>query len=313
MTSLSEVYERNEREVTSPQRLYAGTALVLTGAALAILAVLVVTTDLFSFVTTDTYAARKIAGILGGLAVPAVLVGVFTVLPAGRRAQAAAAISASVCLFGVALFYYAYPHHWDGYGQDLTFFVSVVYLIGLFSAIWCLFTVVVNFKTRNDPGGALEMNVTRRGETKVVEVERDRGLGGIGLMGSTPDGEVETQTNRPAEPAASSTSRVSDAASSVATAAREMTGVGGSSGSAVSGPTPTSDGGTEAADISSPAGATDEPTTERTGPAEPADHYCGNCRHFEYLRESSGMVPYCGYDGERMDDMDPCDAWEPNR
>ncbi|WP_254863783.1 DUF7139 domain-containing protein [Halovivax gelatinilyticus] len=304
MTSLSEVYERKEREVTSPERLYAGTALVLSSAVLGIVAVLVVTTDLFSFVASDVYAARKIAGILGGLAVPAVLVGVFTVLPAGRRAQAAAAISASICLLGVALFSYAYPHHWDGHGQDLTFFVSVVYLVGLFSAVWCLFTVVVNFKMRNDPGGALEMNVTRRGETKIVEVERDRGMGGVGLMGATPDGDVETQTNRPDE---SPSSRVSDAASSVASAARDVA-TGPSSGLG-GGPRPTSDGGTDAREISSPM---DSPR-DRTTPAEPADQYCGNCHHFEYQRGSSGMVPYCRYDGERMDDMDPCEAWEANR
>ncbi|WP_290814422.1 hypothetical protein, partial [Halovivax sp.] len=210
MTSLSEAYERNEREVTSLRRLYAGTALVLAGAAMAVLAVLVATTDLFSFVASDTLAARELAGVLGGLAVPAVLVGVFVVLPTGRRIKAAAAISASICLLGVALFAYAYPAHWDGYGQDLTSFVSAVYLIGLFSAIWCLFTAVVNFKTRNDPGGALEMNVTRKGETKIVEVERSGGLGGVGFLGSTPDGEVETQTNGPAasvpSPAASPSS-----------------------------------------------------------------------------------------------------------
>ncbi|WP_247729381.1 DUF7139 domain-containing protein [Halovivax limisalsi] len=311
MTSLSEVYARNEREVTSPERLYGGTALLLTGAALAVLAVLVVTTDLFTFAVSGTYVEREAAGILGGLAVPAVLVGVFTVLPASRRAQAAAAISASLCVLGVALFNHAYPDHWDGHGQDLTFYVAVVYLLGLISAIVCLFVVVVNFKTRNDPGGALEMNVTRRGETKVVEVERDRGLGGVGLMGGTPDGEVETQTNRPDEDGSSRSA--GEAASSVASAARSAVSAGADQGGSIvggAGPRPTSDGGTDAREITSPRA---EASTDRTTPAEPADHYCGNCQHFEYRRDSSGMVPFCGHDGERMEDMDACDAWEPNR
>ena len=355
MTSLAEAYERNEREVTSPERLYAGTGLVLAGALLAFLAVLVVTTDLFSFVASDTYAARELAGILGGLAVPAVLVGVFTVLPAGRRAQAAAAISASLCLFGVALFWYAYPHHWDGYGQDLTFFVSAVYLVGLFSAIWCLFTVVVNFKTRNDPGGALEMNVTRLGETKVVEVDRSGGFSGVGFLGSTPDGEVETQTNDPSGTVASTASdAVSSASSALSSASSAVTSAASSGSSTRSGSTPTrgsnasprtglraaSDGGATENDIIEPGAPADGRTStteqpkasvrstsgarsdaETLSPADssrasggrsidPTDQYCGNCRHFEYGRDAGGMVPFCRYHGDRMDDMDPCDEWD---
>lgn len=309
MTSLSEAYERNKREVTSPRRLYTGTALVLTGGFLGVLAILVVTTDLLSFVVSGTLPSREAAGTLGGLAVPVVLVGVFTVLPAGRRAQAGAAVSASICLLGVALFRHAYPAHWDGYGQDLTFFVAVVYLVGLFSAIWCLFVVVANFKMRNDPGGALEMNVTRRGKTKVVEVEPEGGAGSVGFLGSTPDGDVETQTNGSTRSGTERvTSAVADAASSVTSSAggSGRTGAGGMGG----GPQATSDGGAAASDIDSPLdGAESDPTT----PAEPADHYCGNCRHFEYRRSSAGMVPYCLRHGEAMDDMDPCEEWAPNQ
>ena len=349
MTSLAEAYERNEREVTSPERLYAGTGLVLAGALLALLAVLVVTTNLFSFIAGDTYAARELAGILGGLAVPAVLVGVFTVLPAGRRAQAAAAISASLCVFGVALFRYAYPYHWDGYGQDLTFFVSAVYLVGLFSAIWCLFTVVVNFKTRNDPGGALEMNVTRLGETKVVEVDRSGGFGGIGLLGTTPDGEVETQTNDPSgsvastasDAVSSASSALSSASSAVSSAASGRSTTGGKRAtSPTSGLRAASDGGSAANDIVEAGAATDgrassserptassrstsgtrsavkpRPPADSSGASadrsiDPTDRYCGNCRHFEYGRDAGGMVPFCRYHGDRMDDMDPCEEWD---
>ena len=305
MTSLSDAYQQNAREVSSLERLYAGTALVLAGAALAVLALVVATTDLFGAFLTDKYAARELAGILGGLAVPAVLVGVFTVLPSNRRVRAAAAISASICLLGVALFHYAYPAHWDGYGQDLTLFVSGVYLVGLFSAIWCLFTAIVNFKTRNDPGGALNMNVTRKGETKIVEVDRSGGLGGVGLLGATPDGEVETQTNR---------SAVGPSATSTPTGAT----LGPRSGAA-----PASDGGSTTADISSPLDGGEGPpgdgrdaeflSSERPGPSEPADRYCGNCGHFEYVRSSSGIAPYCGLHGEQMDDMDACEEWAPNR
>ena len=366
MTSLTEVYDGNARGV-SLRRLYAGTGLVLCGAVLAVVAVLVATTDLFAeFVVgyadwgmSDHFAVVRAAGVLAGIGVPATLVGVFIVLPAGRRVRAAAAISASLCLLGVVLFWYAYPQNWR-YGSDqLTLEVSAIYLLGLFTAIWCLFSAIVNFKTRNDPGGMLEMNVTRRNQT-IVEVEETEepagGFGSIGFLGNTPDGEVETQTN--ADDAETGTVGGSDDGTVLS-----FGGESGSSGSSGSNPAasagpgaPTSDGGTAASDLSSPlddesptAGATAAGGRSRSGtgrgagngagtgaqtrsaasgtdaeivdgagagdqPEDPADRYCGNCRHFEYVRSSSsGMVPYCARHDTAMNDMDACDEWTPNR
>jgi hypothetical protein len=50
-------------------------------------------------------------------------------------------------------------------------------------------------------------------------------------------------------------------------------------------------------------GTTEEPTIEE------GDRYCGNCAHFEYVRDGDGLQPYCGYDNRLMDDMEACDAW----
>ncbi|MEY7850749.1 hypothetical protein AB7C87_16285 [Natrarchaeobius sp. A-rgal3] len=337
MTSLTDVYEGNARGVTTPRRLYAGTALVLVGALLAVTAVLLAATDLFGgFVGSlgwemgETYASVRIAGLLAGLGVPVALVGVFVVLPASRRVRAATAISASLCLFGVALFWHAYPYHWRGVGDDLTLQVSAVYLLGLFTALWCLFTAVVNFKTRNDPGGMLEMNVTRRNQTIVEMTEEEQssgGLGGIGFLGGTPDGEVETQTN--ADPSGSnrtadSSSGTGDGGSvlsfdegSSQSARSSSSSSGRSAGSGVATPTPTSDGGSTTADLSSPMDAGGDDAEIVDAPAEPdpdpTDRYCGNCRHFEYVRSSSGMVPYCGRHERAMDDMDACEEWVPNK
>lgn len=289
MTSLTEAYQGNAREVSSLRRVYGGLGLVLLGAGLAILAILVATTDLFGHVLTGEFATRRYGGILGGLAVPVALIGVFTVLPSSRRVRAAAVISASICVLGVVLFSYAYPAHWDGFGRDLTFHVAAVYLVGLFTAVWCLFTGVVNFKTRNDPGGALQMHVTRRGETRIVEVEGPTsGLGGVGFLGATPDGEVETQTN----------------------VGRSSRGRGTGAGAA-------SDGGSTGAALRSPlddAGANgrDAEIVDGPEPPEPADRYCGNCRHFEYVRTDTGMTPYCRDRGESMTNMDACEEWTPN-
>jgi MFS family permease len=48
------------------------------------------------------------------------------------------------------------------------------------------------------------------------------------------------------------------------------------------------------------------------GPGSLADPYCGNCARFRYVRVDGEIQPYCGAHEEFMDDMDPCDQWEPN-
>jgi len=201
MTSLTEVYDGTAPEVTS-RRLYAGTAFVVLGAALAVVAVLVATTDFVGGYAVELsgemaaqFATVRAAGVLAGLSVPIILVGVFVVLPAGRRVQAAAAISASLCLLGVALFWHAYPAHWRYGGDQLTLEVSVVYLLGLLTAVWCLFTAVATFKRRNDPGGALQMNVTRHNKTVIESDESDSG--GLGASDSSAARRTETWRRRP--------------------------------------------------------------------------------------------------------------------
>ena len=382
MTSLAEAYEHRDPPVANRPRLLAGSGLVGIGAAIGVLALLVVSTDLFGAIVSQPFGARLAGGILGGIAVPLALVGVFVVLPASQRVRAAAAISVGVCLLGVALFWHAYPSHWAGYGDDLTLLVSGVYLLGLMLALWSLFAAVVNFKTRNAPGGMLELNVVRRGRTKVVEVEQGGGFGSVGLFGSTPDGSVETQTNRPSAPS-SSTARSQPGPASRATDDATVTRTAGPSGSTgssadgggglgptgtgpagdvgvdrldagstgsdsrgsarsgpnASGPAPrasgpdpgsgasgpvaaTSDGGSTTTDLRSPMDAdpsrgsgTGGSTAKggRRSVAKSADRYCGNCSHFQYVREGGAIVPYCGAHDERMDDMDPCEEWVPNR
>ncbi|QFU81221.1 DUF7139 domain-containing protein [Natronorubrum aibiense] len=327
MTSLTEAYDGSAREVASPRRLYTGTALVLLGAVLAVVAVLVATTDLLgeyalalSKGMAPQFATVRAAGVLAGLSVPIVLVGVFVVLPASRRVQATAAISASLCLLGVALFWHAYPEHWRYGGDQLTLEVSVIYLLGLITAIWCLFAAIATFKRRNDPGGMLEMNVTRHNTTVVKADESaddSSGLGGIGFFGGTPDGEVETQTN--ADDAGDTTLSYDDASVESVPKSGANTGTGTETdrSRARAAGVATSDGGTAASDLSSPLDAgdgydaeiVDAPTDE---PAEPTDRYCGNCSQFEYVRSSDGMVPYCAHHETAMDDMDACEEWTPN-
>jgi hypothetical protein len=206
MTSLAEVYEGKVGEGADLRRLYLGVGLFVVGSLLVIAGIVAAGTQT---VTSELgiRTARRIAGILGGVGVPAVFLGVFTVLPAGRITRAAAIVGAGVALLGVSLFAHAYPCQWAGANcaaGDLTLPTAGVYFLGVITTFWCLFVGVANFKSRNDPGGTVELEVTRGGETKVIEVSKSKlddtgsapAAGGIGFFGDTPDGEIDTQTAR---------------------------------------------------------------------------------------------------------------------
>jgi hypothetical protein len=276
MTSLGEVYNgESGRNPVSTRRLSVGVALFSVGVLLVVAGIVVATTDLLG-ANLGLFEAREYAGILAGVGVPAVFLGVLTVLPASTTTRVAAVVGSAIAVLGVGLFTHAYPCRWSGATcnpayANLTLPTVGLYFLGTVVTFWCLFVGVANFKTRNDPGGTVRMEVTKQGETKIVEVEKSRGLGGIGFLGSTPDGDVETQTR--------------------------------------STPSVTADGGATTDDISSPFDeATDADIIDAQEP-EPADVYCGNCTHFEYVRTGDGIQPYCGHRDETMGDMDACDEW----
>ncbi|WP_418281801.1 DUF7139 domain-containing protein [Halorubrum sp. DTA98] len=326
MTSLSETYGGRGRSEVDSRRLYLGVALFAGGTLLLVVGILTAAEVLASG-TYSSGEARLYGGILGGLGVPLVMLGVMTVLPADRTTRAAAVVGAAVMALGVALFAHAYPYQWVGGPRpeltDLTLPTAGIYFLGAATTFWCLFVGVANFKTRNDPGGTVTMEVTHKGETKVIEVERDRlgDLGGgVGLLGSTPDGDVKTQTNRP-QTGGGSDESTPDRSDSAVPSRSSRSSVGGSS--ALGGSTGVSDGGSATKSISSPlggeSGAADGPRTatsptadRRTSPRNgPGDTYCGNCTRFDYVRTDEGMQPYCGHYDELMDDMDACEEWTP--
>ena len=295
MASLTEVYEGGNG--ASLRRLYAGVALFGVGAVLLVAGIVTAATGVGSRFGLGVYEARRVAGVLGGVGFPAVLLGTITVIPrSSRKVRAAAVVGAAVSLAGVVLFNNAYPVDWvtGGGNESMTLVVSAVYFLGTLVTTWCLFVAVANFKARNDPGGTVKLEITREGETRVVEVSNDdlRGkLGGIGVLGATPDGNVETQTNR------SSRDR------STASSGRSGRNAGFESPSGRDAAPGVTDGGA----------TTDDAELLTDDPAEPlGDTYCGNCTHFKYVRTDEGMVPYCGLHGEQMDDMEACDEWTPN-
>lgn len=273
MASLSEVYD-GDRGGAALRRLYAGLGLFLVGVVLAVTGVVFGTStaaaDAFAL---DVFEAREVAVIAAGVGLPLTFIGVVTVLPqSGRRVRIAAAVGSLIALFGVLLFWEFYPMQWYGMETDYTLPVSGIYFLGILTTFWAVFTAVANFKTRNDPGGTVKLEVTKQGRTRVVEVSNEglrSRLSGIGFLGSTPDGETPTQT----------------------------AGAGGRSA--------VSDGGSTTAGHD--AEFVDEPSPDHRG-----DVYCGNCAHFNYVRTNDGMKPYCGVHREVMDDMEACEEWEAN-
>lgn len=290
MTSLAEVYDGVGN--TSLRRLYLGTALFVLGATMVIVAIVIASTDLLAQFGIGTFGAREIAGVLAGLGVPAVFVGIFTVLPAQQYERATAAIGATIAVFGVILFWEVYPQQWYGAAANhYTLPVVAVYFFGTIITFWSLFTAVVNFKTRNDPGGTVTLKRTIDGETKLVEVpvsELDGreisslGTGGsVGVLGNVDRDEVMSRDQQESDDAEflRGSSDTPDPNSSP----------GGS---------PASDGGTT--------------TSALRSPAVDPDQYCGNCAYFDYARTDTGIEPHCGYYDELMDDMEACEHWQPN-
>ncbi|WP_313692761.1 DUF7139 domain-containing protein [Halorarum halobium] len=340
MTSLGEVYEGKVGEYATLRRLYLGVGLFLLGALLVICGIVVASTDV-AIGALGLAGARQYGGVLGGLGVPAVFLGIFTVLPTGRRTRAAAVIGAGVAVLGVALFAHAYPCQWSGSNcgaglVDLTLPTAAVYFVGTITTFWCLFVGVANFKSRNDPGGTVRLQVTREGETEIIEVPASQvsevdgakgamgQFGGVGFMGSTPDGDVDTQTNRRRAEERGRESELDSTVSDGGASARNVQHLreeGGSASGSRSG----------GADRSGPTAATTAPDSPSSGPSGPTaggtagsaggdsagrsrnagDAYCGSCGHFQYVRTENGMQPYCGLHDDLMDDMEACEEWNP--
>jgi len=320
MTSLSSVYDGGVGSVVGRRRRVAGAALFTLGAALVAGSIPLSTTDLAAWLGLSVIEARHAAGIMAGLGIPAVLIGIFTVLPASGVTRAAAAIGASLAVLGVALFAYAYPGRWVSADPQFAVLTMVVYSLGAFVTVWCLFVAVATFKTRNDPGGTARVELTEEGTVRVISVDSSLpSFGSVGLFGSGPDGDVETQTNDDPDgdmvvPEASVSETTPGTTASTATRSRDgrSTGDGWRSrdpdaGRSTHPASPASDGGT--------AVATDDGDRSRVPAAEgrgTPDRYCGNCQHFEYVRADGEITPYCGLTNTLMEDMDACEDWSPN-
>lgn len=323
MTSLSEAY--GDRGGPSLYRLYMGVGLFIGGVLLLLAGIITAGTNLVTSLGYSLGEIRLWGGILGGIGVPAAILGVLTVLPSSRTTRAMSIIGSSVMILGVALFYYAYPCRWIGATcgaglTDMTLPTAGVYFIGVATTLWALFVGVANFKTRNDPGGTVTMEVTHMGETQLVELDQSQldGVGSVGFLGATPSGTVNAQTNNP--------SATSDGGTSTQTVHSpldedddaEIIGSGGTTEESPESKSKQASAPPRERSHSKRTAESDRtrrtPDRQSTGDTRhpSADHYCGSCQHFEYVRSENGMEPYCGFHGERMDSMDACEEWSPN-
>ena len=348
MTALSDAYSGTVADQRGRGRLYLGVGLFGVGAILVVAGIIAAGSGLLTAQGYSLGEARWLAGVLGGIGVPAVFLGIFTILPAGRTTRGAALIGASIAVFGVALFAYAYPCQWIGNtcatgGPNLTLPTAGVYFLGTLTTFWCLFTGVANFKTRNDPGGTVRMeirNITRQGDGGDDDSgDGFGGLGGVGFFGTDPDGDVATQTNAPGSAPAGGATATSDGGATTEQLASPLDeptttqqATTGTDGATTEPSTTTTEATSSATQSSTPdqsksttnsgvdrvsPKASRGPTTTASGRSdEPEgensiDRYCGSCAQFKYVRTDSGIKPYCAHHDELMDDMESCDAWEP--
>jgi cytochrome c biogenesis protein CcdA len=323
MTSLADAYGSAGRSAPSRRRKLAGAVLFLFGATSLVSAIGLATTNIGAWAGLTGYAAREVAGVIAGLGLPAVILGIFAVLPSSQRTQLIAVLGTSVALVGVASFPVLYPSTWLSSAPVQTLGVSLVYILGVLTMFWCLFGALAAFETRNSPGGTARMKVTEQGRIRLIEDSSLPGLGGIGLFGGEPDGTVPTQTNRdvatdgssmsgtPArtdpttqQPAHRSNQRTQ--ANSQQTSTPTQTGpteheLDPSLASAGPETSATTDGGTAA--------TSRDPITETAVQRGEPDNYCGNCRHFQYVMNDGDIEPYCSFHEHLLDDMEACSAW----
>jgi hypothetical protein len=315
MTSLTDVYEGNVGRVASRRQQLLGTGLFLAGGAMVVGAIGLATTNA-GVQSLGRYPARELAGVLAGFGLPAVLLGVFAVLPASRSVRAAALTGSSIAMVGVVLFQYAYPYDWVSSAPLLTLATTAVYFLGVLTVFWCLFVALATFKTRNDPGGTAKMEITREGTIRLVEEARSLGrFGGVGLFGTDLDGEVETQTNR------STTTTHHDGATVESETTGTAVGDGGGAATSMTAPGAGSDGAEEPATTAaspaspSPGHGTNDRGTSASGSSSPTSQptspsSTGRVRSNSTRSGSSGSgdVGPSASGGERLDGAGPVDG-----
>ena len=96
MTALSDAYSGTVADQRGRGRLYLGVGLFGVGAILVVAGIVAAGSGVLTAQGYSLGEARWLAGVLGGVGVPAVFLGIFTILPAGRTTRGAALIGANL-------------------------------------------------------------------------------------------------------------------------------------------------------------------------------------------------------------------------
>ena len=204
MPSLEEAYDRRWDGLRDPHRVGVGLVLVGVGALAVVVAMGLVA------LRPESDGAKRAAGIAAGLGVPSMLLGVVVVLPTSRRNRLGVLAGTGLTVLGVVLFWYAYPDRWTRTTDPMAFETLGAYAAGCAIGLWFVFSALASTRLRNVPHGTVELEVVREGETRTVEVSRDRyqdivGDGGEtveslpGLGAESEDTDTDTDTDRRTE------------------------------------------------------------------------------------------------------------------
>jgi hypothetical protein len=174
MENLGDAYGGRRWNGRDPRRIAAGVVLGVAGVAALVTAILVVTTSLSAMLgITDLRTAEKLAGVLGGLGIPALFLSVVVVLPSSRRQQLGVVLGNAGCLVGIGLFVRAYPARWTNGAETLAFETTMAYFLGSCLALWFVLTAMAGFRIRNNPGGTVRLELKHEGGTETVQVSPD--------------------------------------------------------------------------------------------------------------------------------------------
>jgi hypothetical protein len=165
MPSLDEAYDHGGSEIARSRRVSAGLALLAVGALGVAVAVA------FVGVAGHKTTAKSYAGVLAGLGIPAMLLGVVVVLPAGNRERIGVLAGTALAAVGVWLFWHTYPARWTRTADPLAFETLSVYGLGCAVALWFVFRSIASFRRHNVPQGTVELEIVRHGKTRTIEVD----------------------------------------------------------------------------------------------------------------------------------------------
>src|SRR5688500_5627528 len=119
-TKLEKFYEDAFGAPQSRGELYTGFFLLITGFILSIVGIAIFLGISRNFSGIDAYNWREIGGVIAALGPPAILVGISVTLPTRWSMRILDAIGAALCLGGIGVFMYLYPHKWNtGTGQEI--------------------------------------------------------------------------------------------------------------------------------------------------------------------------------------------------